>query len=771
MKLTIALMMGALCVPMIAYPQQGEQDSLYHLSPVIITATQAKERETPATFSNLSNRQIRESFTMQQLPMLVSDLPSITSYSENGSAMGYTYINLRGFDQRRLSIMVNGVPQNDPEDHQVYWIDMPDLLAFTNTIQVQRGAGSAFYGPPAIGGSINITTTPVTSEPRISLSSGFGFQEFGNENTTKLNDRRYAMSFSSGLIEKQYMFYGNFSRTTSEGYRENSWVDYDGYFVGVARFDASMTTRLHIYGGPITDALSFVGLPKFVAQDKELRRANWSDWNPDPGWVGYSSHASQVISSDRADTEYVVPRQRAENENFTQPHYELIHEWKLSPSSTLSNTLFYLEGDGYFDYEADWIPYSSVDWFRRHVGYDSTFGVTSFPSFLIRGYVGNKQWGWLPRLEIDHHSGTLSLGGELRIHRSIHWGSIASASALPSSSFDPDFHIYEYNGEKDIVSGYVHEMYKLDDATTVMADLQLAYDRYGIRNEKFLHNDVDISYLFLNPRLGVNKNFSDQWNAYVSASYTSREPVLRNLYAAEDAYFGGTPQFQSVATSSGVQYHYDKPFIQPEHLFDFELGGNYASDRGRMSASVYWMQFQDELVKSGQIDIFGESVLMNAQRTRHIGVELSAGYRLTDAFEVSGNGTFSANRIVSHSFYDSTAGVYRVLDGNPIAGFPDVLGNLRLRYGSENRFCSVVLKYVGSFYTDNLKNEENNVPSYFVTDIDVTWQLPPLIGHTQIQLAGMVRNLFDRLYLASGEGSAFFPAAERNYYLGLTVNL
>ena len=54
-----------------------------------------------------------------------------------------------------ISILVNGVPQNDPEDHNVYWLDFPDLLASTDNIQVQRGAGSAFYGPPAIGGSVN----------------------------------------------------------------------------------------------------------------------------------------------------------------------------------------------------------------------------------------------------------------------------------------------------------------------------------------------------------------------------------------------------------------------------------------------------------------------------------------------------------------------------------------------------------------------------------------------------------------------------------------
>ncbi len=104
-----------------------EKDTVYYLAPIVVFPTQARERETPVTFSNLSRRQLSERYSVQDVPVLLSELPSITYYSENGNGIGYNYINLRGFDQRRLSVMINGVPQNDPEDHNVYWIDFPDL--------------------------------------------------------------------------------------------------------------------------------------------------------------------------------------------------------------------------------------------------------------------------------------------------------------------------------------------------------------------------------------------------------------------------------------------------------------------------------------------------------------------------------------------------------------------------------------------------------------------------------------------------------------------
>ena len=153
-----------------------KRDTLFYLRPIIVTATEAHARETPATFSNLTQEQLADRYTMQDVPVLLSELPSMTYYSENGNGIGYNYVNLRGFDQRRLSVMINGVPQNDPEDHNVYWIDFPDLLGSTGSIQVQRGAGSDFYGPPAIGGSINLATNPFNRRPGTTLEMDLGFQ-------------------------------------------------------------------------------------------------------------------------------------------------------------------------------------------------------------------------------------------------------------------------------------------------------------------------------------------------------------------------------------------------------------------------------------------------------------------------------------------------------------------------------------------------------------------------------------------------------------------
>ena len=140
---------------------------------ITVTAARAIERETPVTFSNLGRKELQDRFHTQGIPTMLAELPSITTYSEGGNNVGYTYLTLRGFDQRRISVMINGVPQNDPEDHNVYWVNFPDLASSLEDIQVQRGAGSAFYGPAAIGGSINLVTDRFSPDPRLTVTSGY----------------------------------------------------------------------------------------------------------------------------------------------------------------------------------------------------------------------------------------------------------------------------------------------------------------------------------------------------------------------------------------------------------------------------------------------------------------------------------------------------------------------------------------------------------------------------------------------------------------------
>ena len=696
--------------------------------PITVTATWGQDRKTPISFSTLTASDLRERYTTQDVPVLLSELPSTTYYSESGNGVGYTYLNIRGFDSRRIAVMVNGVPQNDPEDHNVYWLDMPDLPASVEDIQVQRGAGSAFYGSPAIGGSVNLVTANFARERSVVVSAGAG--SFGT--------RKFSASFTSGLIDNRYAFHGRLSKITSDGYRDRSWVDFTSYFLGVVRYDRSMTTQLHFYGGPIADGLAYQGIPKEDVKDPQKRRDN-------------------------------PIRRPEEKENFSQPHYELLHEWRLSPSVTLTNTVFYVYGDGFFDYDGSWAPYS---YYRITPEYGFAVGgdpdTLYAPGALIRAQVTNRQWGWLPRVTIDHGDGTLIVGAEVRDHGSLHWGRLQWA-APPGVPYD--YRYYQYRGAKRIFSLYTHELYDAAPKLKLMFELQYAYNRYRLYDEKFLGNDFAVSYHFLNPHIGLNYNLNDVWSTYATAALTSREPRLKNLYDAAEAstpasWGAVTPQF---ATGPDGSLDFSAPLVKPESLLDLELGIRFASPAVRFTANGYFMDFRDEIIKSGQVDRFGQPVTGNADRTRHVGIELSAQAEVLKCLEISANATVGRSWFVRHTDYSSGAPV--TLDGNPIAGFPSTLANGRVTYRQGAFAASWSLRYLGMQYTDNFRSELRTVDPHVVSDGWVACTMDPSDGGVGIEAKLQVTNIFDAMYAAYGEGEMFFVGATRGMYIGVSVIL
>ena len=726
---------------------------------VVVTALIATERESPVVFSNLEKQQIKDFYTTQDVPILLSELPSVLSYSWSGNGIGYNYLNLRGFDQRRISVLVNGIPQNDPEDHGVYWLDMPDLLASAGSVQVQRGAGSAFYGPPAIGGSVNIITSNFSLEPKISLFTGYG----------SYNTKKHSIAINSGLIENRYLFYSRLSYIATDGYREKSWAKFPAYFFSAIRYDENMTTQINLYGGPFEDHLVYRGIPKSWVKDKSKRRAN----------LNYMD----------------VTTRDDEIENFSQPHYEFLHEWRLSDNLVLNNTLFYIRGVGFWDMDASW---ADTIYFRLSSPYALKYGFSTSSQnpgeAIARYFIDLNQYGWLPRLMLKHDGGELTIGAEFRLHRGLHWGKIVWAQNLPER-LPSDYKFYQYRGAKDIISYYIHEFFKLKPNLKLMASLQFVYNRYRVYNEKefydydlgkWVSNEFTVPFYFLNPKIGVSYDLTKNINIFGSFSITSREPSRRDLYDASDGHWypwGKRPNFEVRPDGS---YDFTKPLVKPERLFDLEFGGGYFSDNYKFTANFYYMDFKDELVKSGQLNIFGDPIVGNAEKTRHVGVELTFELKdlLINGFEISGNATISRNKIIKHGVYvwknPYTGEKYSTprripLDGKRIAGFPDNMASLRISYRKSGLFISILGKYVGDFYTDNFNLIPSNnvnridrkVDAYTVFDLTAGYKIDKVLSFKNVELKLQVNNLFNALYAGSGVGDEFYPGAERNYFVGI----
>jgi iron complex outermembrane receptor protein len=186
------------------------------------------------------------------------------------------------------------------------------------------------------------------------------------------------------------------------------------------------------------------------------------------------------------------------------------------------------------------------------------------------------------------------------------------------------------------------------------------------------------------------------------------------------------------------------------------------------------MDFRDEIVKTGEVDNFGQPITTNAASSVHRGVELALQARPWSRLELGGNLSWSRNQFRDYVVYQDASGTPLPagdqLGGNSIAGFPDFVANLRGTVRDRGAMASLAGRYVGPFFTTNFEDANAKVTPYFVLDGDLAYDLAwgPL-QPTRLHL--QMRNLLDRLYVLGGEGAAFFPAATRSFFVSVELGL
>ena len=182
------------------------------LERLTITAVRASDA-APISSTTLDETRLRRDYSGQDVPLTLRQAPSVTAYSESGSLLNYSYFRVRGIDQSRINITLDGIPLNEPEDQQIYFSDFPDLTSSIQSMQVQRGVGTSSYGQAAFGGSVNFSTHALMGTPRSSsLEAGGG--SFGTARTT--------LQLNSGPLVNRLAFHARLSGMRSDGYRDGA---------------------------------------------------------------------------------------------------------------------------------------------------------------------------------------------------------------------------------------------------------------------------------------------------------------------------------------------------------------------------------------------------------------------------------------------------------------------------------------------------------------------------------------------------------------------
>ncbi len=732
---------------------------------VIVTANRAERGETPAAFSNISREEIEREFWAQDTPMLLNSTPNIFSYSDAGNGLGYSYLKLRGFNQNRVSVMINGIPLNGAETHEVYWVDLPDFMNNVQDVQIQRGVGTSMYGQSALGGTINLITNDFSATPKLKVESGYG----------SFNTRKVSISGNSGLIKDSYVFYGRFSKIETDGYRDNSWVDMYSYFFGVARYDDNMTWKFNTYGGPEKLHLAYKGI------------------------------TAEQLETDRKYNEFTYAN---EIDSYNQPHYELFHDWKLNDNLELSNTLYYFHGDGFYNqyrenqdlaehnlgafYNFDsWTMYAYSD-IAFPADYYATVDSAGNPLADSTGYyplaqtttdlvkkpqVTEKDWGWIPRLTYNHGAGKFIIGGEIRIHDSHYIGEVTWAEIYPNG-VGPDAPYFDYNGNSNTFTIYAGETYSITDRLTLMANIQYQRHNYKLENDRRYNVTFDKDYDFISPRGGVNFKVNEKISTFFSVSTASRQPTFLDIYNPQD--FWSNPNYRMVNfEQAGSEFAYVGPELKPEKLLDIEMGADFKylarSNSFKGDVNLYYMQIDDELVPyAGQIDDMNLPVAGNADKTIHQGIELSFESVLLNRITFAGNFSINDDHFESYEEYDySGSGIPIDLSGYRIGGFPEMMANYRISYRFDGLSAGIDGRYVGKQYLDNA--EQHELDPYHVLDSDISYDFGKFTGVKSLIATLRVMNLLDTEYEQYGyidwiDGMPrYMVGAERNLFVSLTA--
>jgi iron complex outermembrane receptor protein len=734
-----------------------------------VTATRAVEGETPVSFTNVSREELSEKYTASDIPMMLEDLPGIYSYSLTGDNLGYSFLKIRGFDQSRVGVMLNEIPLNDPEDQQVYWVDHPDISESVEDIQVQRGVGSSIYGTSTFGGSVNINTKNYSSERLIKVTFGGG----------SYNTMKVLAEYKSGLIANSYGFYGRISRIVSDGYRKHSSSNLLSYFLGFEKYDRNMVTRLNFINGHEKTHPDWYGIPEDILKD-------------DRRW-------KQETYKNAVD-------------DFTQPVVQLMNDWQISTRINLINTLYLVHGEGYYenlkfterltDFGMNFYETNDPNLFGSDsLSYyqttdDNKLYQTPDGNYVIQNtdltrqkFVDKNQYGWIGKLTYRGDEGLLTVGSSLYYFKSNHHGQVLWAKHIPYV-YDPERQYYKYNGEKKNIALYANYLYDIYPNTKLLANFLYENKTYSFKQKETalfkgpLLNHYDVDYKFFSPRMGVNYTFSPELSIYGNLSYSQRDPSDNEHW---DSWTGPddidvAPLFNTsdtVRSGGEIQYvQWSDPQVEPESVVDYEIGVTYNTSDFILKANVYYMDFSNEIVPLGARNDDGQPIKGNADKTVHSGLELSVGYQPSNFFKLNGNLAWSDNfydKYIQQN-YDTTT-TTTDLSGNSIAGFPDIIGNLRFTGYLRNFSGSLFLKYVGKQYLDNTQNEDRIIDPWSRIDLMFDYRLKNISYFPEIRFIVKIINLFDQEYETAGYydswagTSWFYPAAVRHYYLAVSFNL
>jgi len=791
----------------------GDEDVMTHfvlevgvvtLSDVEVLASRASDN-TPVAFTNVSKEEMELRLGSQDVPMILNTTPSVYATQQGGGA-GDARINIRGFNQRNIAVMINGVPQNDMENGWVYWSNWDGVGDTAASIQVQRGLSAVNLATPSIGGTMNVLTDPTAFE-----KGGKFKQEAGEGGFLKTT-----FNYNTGLIlNDKLALSGTIVRKTGDGLIDGTWTDAWAYNLG-ASYAISNDQRLELYaiGAPQRhgqnlykqniatysqelagdidgyDTDAFAEGNKFETEAGRLFNQNVAPIDPSytgkQYWYMYGANTTNRYSSTFLN----------ERENFFhKPLVNLNHFLNINDKMKLSSVLYWSGGSG-----GGTGTYGSVSrvpavegekWYRSSPwtwdwnaeiaqnsdNIDENFSTTENRSTGILRNSINRQdtYGLISKLNFN-------VSDALEMQVGLDWRTAGIEHArevrdLLGGDYYVDYaddnfeegkvvklgDIIAYHNETtvDWLGGFVQANYTTDKMNVYgmggVSQIEYSYqDHFTVENEVIKADPISTMQV----KGGAMFNINDDMKVFFNTGLVEKAPIMDNVI-----YYDGT-----VASDPSN-----------EKFLHNEFGVNYRFGKLGLNASAYNTDWQDRnLTKSvttgqgssGDTDI----IFLTGVNQKHQGLELETNYMVNDMLDLMfvasfGNWKFDgdADGTYQETEYNSegqavgfkTTEYAYALDGLYVGDMPQtayVLGmtlkpvkGLMLQaihktYDKNYSDWSPSAREFDGTNDDADRSQVWEAPGYSKLDLHMSYKLPTIKG-LDMMLTGHIFNVLDEVYV------------------------
>jgi len=702
---------------------------------VVVSAIRA-DKSTPTTFTTVTQEEISKNNLGQDLPWLLDQTPSIVTTSDAGAGVGYTSMRIRGSDQTRINVTVNGIPLNDPESQGVFWVNMPDFASSIDNVQIQRGVGTSTNGAAAFGATVDLQTAQRNDSAYAELNNSYG----------SFNTWKHTLKAGTGLIKNKFAFDARLSRITSDGYVDRATSDLKSFFVSGAYYGKTTIVRANVFSGVEKTYQAWWGVPQ------------------------------DLLQTNRTYNYYNYPN---ETDNYQQDHYQLFVSQEITKKLLLNAAGHYTYGRGYYE------QYRGPE-YNNDLGFNSTQRFSAYglenviigndtitrTSLIRQRWLDNHFYGMTYSLKYDNlKKWNLTVGGAWNVYDGAHFGEIIWAQYASNGAMGHRF--YDNKGLKKDRNMYAKWNYFPVKKIGLFLDVQYRNVDYSVVGTEIGQAtlDVDVQYHFFNPKAGLSYKINQRNNLYASFAIGNREPVRRDFI--------------------------DNPLNQdPQHetLRNLETGYQFASQKFSFVANYFLMHYKNQLVLTGELNDVGAFVRTNVPVSYRIGIELQAQWKIHRKFWWSANFTYSENKIKEFTeylyVYDENYSVVdieeTILKNRDIALSPRFIGGSIFTYMPvKNIELAFITKYVGKQFLDNTQNEERQLNAYVVNNFRVVYRFVPKKNWMdEINFHLLLNNIFNTLYENNGytlseaylnsdqsrsrvDYNYYYPQAGFNFMLGV----